>query len=157
VIDDDSDDARHTTANFDLNTIVAQVVPVFVTGLMNGSIKVPGLGALLDWRKAAPVKQLDSAEPEVVKSAKPIRAVKATPAPAADATLPPMDSAALAHFAAVQSALTSEERDLAREVAANLTAAELRTWFDELSALSVPDAADKIRKIIGGLKPGAVS
>ena len=55
--------------------------------------------------------------------------------------IPPIDPQTMSHFIAVQSALKPEEAAVAREVASKLTAAELRGWFDELSKLSVPDAA----------------
>jgi len=58
----------------------------------------------------------------------------------------------MAHVMAVQAALTPEEADIARATAAELTPAELRTWFHELAALSVPDAVTKIRTFIGGAK-----
>jgi hypothetical protein len=50
----------------------------------------------------------------------------------------------------VQSALSPEESALAREVAKELSAPELRAWFDELGKLSVPDAVAKVRKLVSG-------
>jgi len=166
VTSDDDDDldeleGEDIVAGFDLNALVAQTVPMLVRGLMNGTIKLPGIGALLDWRKAAAEAPAAQSKPEPeserIKPAKAPKAVKATPAPASEAALPPMNPAALAHFAAVQAALSGEERELAREAAANLSAAELRAWFDELSKLSVPEAAARIRKIISELGKGDVS
>jgi len=61
----------------------------------------------------------------------------------------------MGHFIAIQSSLSPDEAALAREVAGQLSPAELRAWFDELSKLSVPDAAAKIRKVVGGTKEGA--
>jgi hypothetical protein len=63
--------------------------------------------------------------------------------------LPPLDPAALAHFLAVRAALTPAESALAQEVARDLSPVDLRKWFDELEALSVPDAVAKIRALIG--------
>ncbi len=37
---------------FDLNALVAQIVPIVITKVMNGGIDLSNLGALLDWRKA---------------------------------------------------------------------------------------------------------
>ncbi len=62
--------------------------------------------------------------------------------------LPTLDPAALAHFAAIQSALTFQEGMLARAMAAELTPAELRTWLADLRELSVPDAVAKIRAVL---------
>ena len=64
----------------------------------------------------------------------------------------------MSHFIAIQSALAPAEAALARQVAAELSPAELRAWIDELSALSVPDAVAKIRSFIGAKpKAGAAS
>lgn len=62
-----------------------------------------------------------------------------------EAALPSIDPATMAHFVAVQSALTPQEATLAREVAKRLSPAELRGWFDDLKKLSVADAVEKIR------------
>lgn len=64
--------------------------------------------------------------------------------------LPTLDAATLAHFAAVQSALTFREGMLARELAVELTPAELRAWMTELCELSVADAVSKIRAVLNG-------
>jgi hypothetical protein len=137
-------------AGLDINALVAQVVPVVVTGIMNGKLDLSKLGALLDWRKAAASGKVAAAP-----------APTATAAPKSEPTvapeMPALDPSAMAHFIAIQSALTPDEASIAREVAKDLTPAELRAWFAELSALSVPDAVAKIRSIIGGPKAGGVS
>jgi hypothetical protein len=80
---------------------------------------------------------------------------RAAPPVAAESTmepdneLPTLDSTALAHFAAIQSALTFREGMLARALAAELTPADLRTWLDELRQLSVADAVARIRSVLG--------
>ena len=63
--------------------------------------------------------------------------------------LPRLDRAALAHFGAIQAALTLREGMLARALAAELSPADLRTWFAELQMLSVPDAVAKVRAVLG--------
>ena len=64
----------------------------------------------------------------------------------------------MSHFIAIQSALVPNEAALARQVAAELSPTELRAWFDELSALSVPDAVAKIRSMLGATpKTGGAS
>ncbi|HEX7841472.1 MAG TPA: hypothetical protein VF469_28560, partial [Kofleriaceae bacterium] len=63
--------------------------------------------------------------------------------------LPTLDPAALAHFAAIQGALTFRESMLARALAAELSPADLRAWLTDLRALSVPDAVAKIRSVLG--------
>ena len=52
--DDDEDDQAPAAPGFDLNALVAQIVPMLVDGLASGKLKMPELGAMLDWRKAAP-------------------------------------------------------------------------------------------------------
>ncbi len=150
-------------AGFDLNTIVAQIVPVLVQTLMSGG-KLPSLASLLDWRKAtaagsgknvsmkqgnaAPVGQPanENAEVSPADTAEDV-GDNAAPTPP---ELPPLDPATMAHFIAIQSALTPDEAALARAVAADLAPAELRAWFDELKKLSVPQAVQKIRVLIAG-------
>ena len=144
--DDDADEDGEEPSGphgFDLNALIAQVVPMLVMSLGSGNLKMPDLASVVDWRKAG-------------KSAK-ARSTIELPASASSAkeepaALPPLDPATMAHFIAVQSALAPEEAALAREVAAELAPAELRAWFDELSKLSVPDAVQKIRSLIGSEK-----
>jgi len=173
--DDDDIDPIDAPAAFDLNALVAQVVPVLVTGLMSGKVKLPGLAALFDWRKAQPpdtATQEAPTNPNVKRKKK--RHVDPVPAdtstgeaeePADGATtdaevtadLPPLDPATMAHFLAIQSALSPDEAVLAREVAAQLDPTELRAWFDELSKLDVAEATAKIREVVSGAKPGGES
>ncbi|MDQ3363842.1 MAG: hypothetical protein M3680_00215 [Myxococcota bacterium] len=139
--DDDDDTDEHAEAvpqGFDLNALVAQVVPLIVMSLGKGKLKVPDLGAVLDWRKASPHKQITDHE-ATAPSAKADSPIE----------LPPLDPATMAHFIAVQSALKADEAAFAREVAGDLEPAALRSWFDELSKLSVPAAVVKIRALIG--------
>ncbi len=140
---DDGDDEDDELANaartgFDLNALVAQVVPLIVMSLGKGKLKMPDIGSVLDWRKASPQKRVTDETTNTTTT------VEAT-----TVDLPPLDPATMAHFIAVQSALKPEEAALAREVAGDLEPAALRSWFDELSKLSVPDAVAKIRALIG--------
>lgn len=157
--DEESDDTAAPQPGFDLNAIVAQVVPMLLMGLGNGKVRLPGLGELLDWRKATPTAKPRMKDP--TKPTKPAEAAEAVAAAVpenANDVLPPIDPQTMAHFVAVQSALTAEEASLAREVAKELSAAELRAWFDELSTLSVPDAVAKVRKLVSGFgKDGGAS
>jgi hypothetical protein len=74
--------------------------------------------------------------------------VDSAPATTAPDALPTLDPAALAHFAAIQGALTFRESMLARALAAELTPADLRAWLGELRAMSVPEAVAKIRGVL---------
>lgn len=161
--DDDDDDEESsdsgdvTPAGFDINTMVGQLVPVLMQAVMSGNLKLPNLAALFDWRKAAPVTT-EAAPKKRKPKPQPAPAVEneAAPTPTTEPTgLPPIDPAMMGHFIAIQSSLSPEEAALAREVAGQLNPTELRAWFDELSKLSVPDAATKIRKVVSGAKGGA--
>ena len=137
---DEADEEPTTTpAGFDLNALVAQIVPLIVMSLGKG-FKVPDLGGVLDWRKASSQAKADNAA----------RTLPSTVPENATDVLPPIDPQTMAHFIAIQSALKPEEAVMARDVAGNLGAAELRAWFDELSKLSVPQAVQKIRVLIAG-------
>ena len=152
--EDEDDEPTAVPPGFDLNALVAQLVPVLVTSLMSGKMKFPGLAAMFDWRKAAPANEPKS---EPVPAKAPSDKPKAKPAPehAAPAEVPPIDPAAMAHVIAVQSALDPKEVAYVQEVAKDFTPAELRSWFDELSKLSVPDAVTRIRGLIAGQNGGA--
>lgn len=168
--DDDGDDAIETPAGFDLNGLVAQLVPMIVMGFTSGKLKMPGLGALLDWRKAAPAdaessdarpkRKKKQAKETVVHADAHDDAANTDDAESGKASvqdeqtesteMPPLDPAAMAHFIAIQSALSPDEASLAREVAGQLSPAELRAWFDELGKLGVDDAVKRIRKVVSG-------
>ena len=153
--DEEGDVPTDAKPGFDLNAFVAQIIPMIVMGLGNG--KMPPLGEVLDWRKATPSAKAKATKSKQVRPDGPGDAVATVPENASD-VLPPIDPQTMAHFIAVQSALTPEEGAMAREVAKELGAAELRAWFDELSKLSVPDAVEKVRKLISGFgKDGGAS
>jgi hypothetical protein len=138
---EDSDEVLPPPGGFDINTLVAQVVPLIITSLGKG--KMPDLAGVLDWRKASP----DSATEAPKKR---LKAKAEEPAKPDTAELPPIDPQTMAHFIAIQSALDPKEAALARDVASTLGPAELRGWFEELSKLSVPQAVQKIRVLIAG-------
>ena len=125
-----------------INNLVAQIVPILVTGF--ASKKVPKLASVLDWRKASAEGQAQREQPALD--------VTTASEAATETAMPPLDPKAMSHFIAIQSALASDEAALAREVASQLSPAEMRAWFAELSALSVPDAVAKIRTFIASTK-----
>ena len=142
--DDDVEPAPVSSPGFELiNTLVAQVVPIVVTALAGK--KGPSLAGILDWRKAAAQAAPAQSAPEAPASAQ-------APQPADDEPeeLPPLDPKMMGHFIAIQSALNPTEAALARQIAAELSPKEMRAWFAELAALSVPDAVAKIRAFVGG-------
>jgi len=89
----------------------------------------------------------DAPDTEYAAASEPANAPEA--ATEITAELPTLDMAALAHFAAIQGALTFREGMLARALAAELSPAEVRTWFAELQTLSVPEAVARIRAVLG--------
>lgn len=149
----------------DIYALLGPVVQMFAASLFGGGIKMPGgLGAILDWRKATPQKQIaDKAVTErassEAKTAPPAGAI--AEAPSATETqsdvLPPLDPATMRHFLAIQAALEPQEAMLAREVARELGPAKLRAWFDELSKLSVPDAVARVRELLGAAQKGGAA
>ncbi len=158
--DDESEPAPRAKAGFDLAALLQQVAPAILALLSDSGIN---LGALLDWRKAAPSASRALGAPAAgarapvapergaTSASSPITSA-AAPSAVNDA-LPPIDASTMAHFIAIQSALAPDEAALAREVAGELAPADLRAWFHELTTLSVPDAVAKIRTLIGGAAP----
>lgn len=138
-VDDDTEEEPATASSgFDINALVAQMIPVIVAGFTTGKLKMPELGSILDWRKAGNKK-----------ATRPSPAAQPATEPVAN-ELPPLDPTAMAHVIAVQSALEPHEVAFVQEVAKELSATELRSWLDELSQLSVPDAVARIRALIVG-------
>lgn len=154
---------------FDINKIVSQVASDVVTKLIEKfSGKMPSVGAILDPRKAYAEGQRERAAqaatghaPAVHATATPPTRVSAPAAtvPPAPAIVPmqaatgvvPTDPASLAHFLAVKNSLTRDEQALVVAVAQELTEAQRATWFNELRALSVPDAAATVRATLAQL------
>jgi len=124
---------------FDLNGLVAQIVPMLISSLANGKMKMPALSAVLDWRKA-------SQEADNEDEAR--HALEAAEDSVDPEELPPIDAKTMSHFVSIQSVLDPKEAALAREVASSLPPAELRAWFDELSKLTVAEAVKKIRVML---------
>lgn len=153
--EDDGDDVpalAPTGTESALHTMLAQVVPMLVTGFMSGGAqgKVPSIAEMLDWRKAAP-------RPAASRAAEPTPSVTPRPTPEAPSAtadvepmVPPLDPATMAHFLAVRAALTPEESALAGQIAKALSAAELRALLGELAALSIPEAVARVRTLLAG-------
>jgi hypothetical protein len=74
-----------------------------------------------------------------------LQATAPSPTIAIGAELPTLDGNSLAHFQAIDDALTLGEKMRANELAAQRPASELRRWYAELVALSVLEAVEKIR------------
>ena len=150
--DDDEEDGDEPAApSFDFNAMLAQMLPMLFAGFTSGKLKIPDMGSVLDWRKAAQKSKTAKAaqlapvnEPQTAPVAEP-RA----------ASVPPLDPAAMAHVIAVQSALEPHEVAYVQAISKEFSPTELRGWFDELSKLSVPDAVTRIRGLIAGKDGGA--
>lgn len=122
-----------------LHTMLAQAIPLLLSGLAGKGM--PKLAEIVDWRKATPAARAATAV-ETPTSATPMQAASAS------AERPALGPAAMAHFLAIQAALTPQEAALARSVAADLSGSEQAAWLDELTKLSVEDAVGKIRALI---------
>src|SRR5262249_22016273 len=48
---DDDGDEQAPAPGFDLNAVIAQLVPVLLTAVSKGDIKLPNLAEMLDWRR----------------------------------------------------------------------------------------------------------
>lgn len=147
--DDEEDDDEPTTPapspTFELITnLVAQVIPLVMTGFMGKKIKI---GSALDWRKAAAEGQQKREHAPAVEV---VASTVAEPTEEPAEPLPPLDPKTMAHFIAIQSQLKPEEAALAKQIAAELSPAELRAWFDELSKLEVAQAVQKIQVLLAG-------
>ena len=105
---------------------------------------MPKLGAVLDWRKASAEGGEDGARRLRPRST---RRPRATPTRAARASCRRSIRRRWRTSSRSSRRSTPEEAALARQVAAELSPAELRAWFDELQQCSVPDAVAKIRAL----------
>jgi hypothetical protein len=92
---------------------------------------------------SAPISSTDASE-RAHDTAGGSRAAR-TVAGLAIADLPTLAPDAASHFKAIEAALTFAERLRVFELAARLSATELRTWIAELTALPLPDAVARIR------------
>ena len=122
---------------FDLNALVTQIVPMLISSLANGKMKMPALSSVLDWRKASQEANDENDASHALEAAED-----------ASETLPPIDAKTMSHFVSIQSVLDPKEAELAREVASSLPPGELRAWFDELTKLTVAEAVKKIRVML---------
>jgi hypothetical protein len=150
--DEESEVPPVASPGFELiNNLVAQVIPIVVTSLAGK--KMPNLASVLDWRKAAAEGQQKQQQTPALDVTTAGDAAVGT-----SEALPPLDPKTMSHFIAIQSALAPNEAGLARQVAAELSPAELRAWFHELTAMSVPEAVAKIRTMLGSTaKTGGAS
>jgi hypothetical protein len=153
--DDDSDDGHEeappapSNAAPELTTVIAQVLPSIVA-----AFAPRGNGASASASNAAPAP--GGASPIATATGAPSR----TPsppmqrtAPGAKQDAPAIPPESLAHFIAIQQALTLEERTLVQALVSELSPDHVRAWMAELSALSVPAALERIRGILHGEAP----
>ena len=116
--------------SFDLQGLVAQLVPLVLAGLQG---------------RKKQLSQSTTNEPTPVIVTR--NAIKSPTATAA------LNAQGFAHIAAIQAELTSDEAALAQEVAKDLAPAELQAWFAELAALSVPQAVMRVRAMLQQPQP----
>lgn len=161
--DGEFEDDEPTTPKSDLSGLLAQLgklasiaAPLLAAFGKGGG---PSIAEALDWRKAAEAATAE-AQPKAKKAIKAPRpdgpgdAAQASPTERAPENvadvLATIGPDAMAHFLAVQNALTADEAAIAREVAKDLSPAEQAAWLVDLKKLSVSDAVAKVRGLIGG-------
>jgi hypothetical protein len=148
---DDEDDGVAATPAKGLDLLV-QLLPLLMQAFAGAKVKMPDLAGVLDWRKAAPAPATSEAvqTPAITRKSSVTTDADVDTAVTIGDALPAIDPATMMHFIAIQSALTPNEAALARAVAADLGPAALRSWFEELKKLSVPQAVQKVRVLIAG-------
>lgn len=156
---DDFDDNEPTKRRADVGGLLEQlgklatIAAPLLAAFGNGG--APSIAEALDWRKAA--ETAATGQPKAKKAIKAPRpdgpgdaaAPERAPESVAD-VLATIGPDAMAHFLAVQNALTADEAAIAREVAKDLSPAEQAAWLVDLKKLSVPEAVAKVRGLIGG-------
>lgn len=154
LVSEERDDRHHectavaTAPAFDLTSLVAQLAPVLVSAICGGKLKIPGLGATLAPPKAPPVSSGPAASRPLSLAADHAGSAEAADEGPAGSGSMSVDSAGLMQFAAIQARLTPAERELARALAGELSAGELRAWFEELRGLDPDVAAAKVRAVL---------
>jgi hypothetical protein len=143
--DDEDDDTPPRSPAMEIVNALIQVAPMIVTALQGKSL--PKLDAVLDWRKAAPKRELPAPE----------EAAEASDESATDPEPPAPDAATMAKIGAILMQLTPAEAERARKLAAQLTPAEQNAYFAQLAGMSVPEALAQVRSLIGTPKVGGAS
>jgi hypothetical protein len=110
----------------------------------------PGAGALDDTDPQDEDAALQAPASTPVASAATASALGARAA-SLFAAVPTLDAAGLAHFNAIIQALSFRERMLVHELAAQRSAAELRSWVSVMLKLSVTEAVAKVRELVAVL------
>lgn len=156
----EEEDAEQAAPALDLQAMGVSLLTSLLTGICNGQIKLPSLGALVGRRAGAeepaprhvvfPPAEADRSAPSPTPAPTPreqnapVRAA-ASPPPnfaALMASLPPM---AMMQLMAVQQALSPQERASAVELLQDLSPTELLAWAKELSAVPLGEAVAKVR------------
>jgi hypothetical protein len=149
----------------DLQAMGVSLLTSLLTGICNGQIKLPSLGALVGRRAVSEVpapRHVVPSPAEAERSA-PSPAPASTPreqnAPVRTAASPPPNFAALMaslppmampQFMAVQQALSPQERASALDLLRELSPTELLAWAKELSSVAVDEAVAKVRATLRG-------
>lgn len=162
--DDEQDYLEPAAPALDLQAMGVSLLTSLLTGICNGQIKLPSLGALVGRRVVSetPAPRHVVFAPADAERSAPSPAPAATPreqnaptraaAPqlnfaALMASLPPM---AMTQLMAVQQALSPQERASAVELLRDLSPAELLAWAKDLSSVSLDEAVAKVRATLRG-------
>ena len=160
---DDEDDQEYiepVAPTLDLQAMGVSLLTSLLTGICNGQIKLPSLGALVGRRAVSEVPaplhvvftpaDVERSAPPPMPAATPRpqnASARTTAAPplnfaALMASLPPM---AVTQLMAVQQALAPQERASALELLRELSPTELLAWAKDLSSVPVDEAVAKVR------------
>jgi len=139
--DDEEDDDVRNAGGFDLSSFLAQMLPMFQMVMAQRNQGTAPAAT----RNAAPEVYDDDDCEDVDEDIEDASEEPAEDEPVAVAAPGPQ---ALAHFGAIQSKLTPEERQLAQAVASELPPNEINAWMAQLSKLSVDEAVRLIRETI---------
>lgn len=142
-------------------TVAAEIMKALLGSKGSGGSGGGGLKLqeLLDWRRAALGAGAEAGgKSDDAPPAPSAGSVAPAPAPLAPSVQEQLsDPAALQHVVAVLGKLTPEERTMAQALSNELSEEERAKWFQQLRRLSVDEAAEKVRGIVGKLvkKPAA--
>ena len=134
----------------DLAAVVAQTLPALVMALTSrGTGGAAAAGTVPAAPAARPTTTARDGAPSPTAAGPSSAQATQAAAPTAAST-EPMAPEVMAHFVAIQQALTLEERALAQALVSELSPADVRAWLQELAALAVPAAVHRIRGILHG-------
>jgi hypothetical protein len=135
----------------DLYALMAQLLPPLMAAFAPRPGSEAGSAPPAPPSPSVASKRRSPASPmEGSSSTEPAAAPPVAGGPTPPAAVPPLSPKGMMHFAAIQQALTLEERALAQGILSELSPDQVQAWLRELAPLSVAEAVEKIRPILNG-------